>query len=416
MRGSTRHNTRSGFRHHARLVLARLFPEREIVLRTGLRRRRFAISTGVQSTVVATVLATTAWQTVVTTQWLDSAATIAAKDYQIVDLRVDRKATIRSMSEFEHRFRGLTSRISTEVGDIERNLTVLARHDSMTSKPIVAYAASGTEPDRRVTGDRLGGELEAQLARLEESLFELRARHSELLATSAQTASAQLERVEGALATVGIDTGTFAAQPADLCSEDVGLAGAASDDDLGRGGPFIPLSPLAFREGGTPNAALHATMRRWNDIVAATSKLPLGTPVENMYVSSTFGRRRDPFNRRLAVHGGIDYAGAYNKPVMATGAGVVTFANRNGRYGKLVQIDHDYGFVTRYAHLAEISVKVGQRVERGTQVGLVGSTGRSTGPHLHYELRVGGQPRDPLKYIEVGRHVFKRNITEVGPG
>ena len=142
---------------------------------------------------------------------------------------------------------------------------------------------------------------------------------------------------------------------------------------------------------------------------------PLGRPVENMRLSSTFGRRRDPFNRRLAVHAGIDYAGAYHAPVMATGSGVVTFANRNGRYGNLVQIDHGHGFTTRYAHLAEISVKVGQEVERGSKIGLVGSTGRSTGPHLHYELRVGNQPRDPLKFIEVGKNVFKRN-TEIGAG
>lgn len=415
MRGST-HHANSGFRDHAKLVLARLFPEREIILRTGLRRRRFAISTGVQATVVATAVITTVWQTVVTSQWLDSAATIAAKDYQIVDLRVDRKATIRSMSEFERRFHGLTSRISTEMADIERNLTLLANHDSITSEPIAAYAASVTDRDPRLTGDRLGGELDAQLARLEESLFELRTRHSVLLATSAQTASAQLEQVEGALRSVGIHVETFVAQPVDLCADDVGLAGTPSGDDSGRGGPFIPLSLPGSRETGTPRATLHETMRRWNSVVAATGKLPLGTPVEGMYLSSTFGRRRDPFNRRLAVHAGIDYAGAYNKPVMATGAGVVTFAGRNGRYGKLVQIDHGYGFVTRYAHLAELSVKVGQQVERGTQVGLVGSTGRSTGPHLHYELRVGNQPRDPLKFIEVGRHVFKRNSTEVGPG
>ena len=89
--------------------------------------------------------------------------------------------------------------------------------------------------------------------------------------------------------------------------------------------------------------------------------------------------------------------------------GVVTYADRNGRYGKLVEIDHGQDFVTRYAHLADISVTVGQEVERGTRVGTVGSTGRSTAPHLHCELRIGGQPSDPQNYIEVGNHVFKRH-------
>jgi murein DD-endopeptidase MepM/ murein hydrolase activator NlpD len=98
--------------------------------------------------------------------------------------------------------------------------------------------------------------------------------------------------------------------------------------------------------------------------------------------------------------------------VLATGGGVVTYADRNGRYGKLVEIDHGQGFVTRYAHLADISVTVGQEVERGTRVGTVGSTGRSTAPHLHCELRIGCQPSDPQNYIEVGKNVFKRHTTE----
>ena len=334
----------------------------------------------------------------------------AVKDYQIVDLRVDREATIESMSDFELRFRTLTSRISTEMQDIESNLTLLAQHDRITSRPIAAYTMMS-----ELVGGRRSRPLDAHLARLEESLFELRARHSDLLVTSAQTAAAQLGRLESALATVGIDTEALAGEPLELCGDEANPPAAGDGEDLGRGGPFIPMrNANVAREN--PREALYATMRRWNDLVVAMGKLPLAAPVENMRISSTFGRRRDPINRRSAMHAGLDFAGSYNAPVLATGGGVVTFANRNGRYGKLVQIDHGQGFVTRYAHLAEISVKAGQEVERGTQVGLVGSTGRSTGPHLHYELRVGNQPRDPLKFIEVGKNVFKRNSTEVGPG
>lgn len=407
-------NSRGSFRHRTMLVLARVFPERQIVLRTGLRRRCFTISTAVQ-TVVAVAAGTTAiWQGIVTTRWMDSAATIAAKDYQIVDLRVDRNAAMESMSEFEHRFRGLTSRISSEMEDIERNLTILAQHDRLTSKPVAAYTTTSGDPTGPQPGARRSPALDAQLARLEQSLSELRARHSELLETSAQTASAQLDRLENALAAVGVDTGTLATEPLDLCEDGTDEPAEDSSKNSGRGGPFIPARSVSDLDP-QPREGLHATMRRWNDLVVAMAKLPLGRPVENLHLSSTFGVRRDPINRRQAMHAGLDYAGAYNAPVMATGSGVVTYAGRNGRYGKLVQIDHGHGFVTRYAHLAEISVKVGEEVERGTQVGLVGSTGRSTGPHLHYELRVGNQPRDPLKFIEVGKNVFKRN-TEVGAG
>jgi murein DD-endopeptidase MepM/ murein hydrolase activator NlpD len=160
---------------------------------------------------------------------------------------------------------------------------------------------------------------------------------------------------------------------------------------------------------------LYSTMRRWSDVTVAMSKLPLGAPLVDRRMTSSFGRRLDPFHRRQAVHAGIDYVSSDNAPVMATGGGTVTYAARNGRYGNLVEIDHGQGFVTRYAHLADVAVTVGQEVERGTRVGTVGSTGRSTAPHLHYELRIGGQPSDPMNYIEVGKNVFKRD-TQGGAG
>jgi murein DD-endopeptidase MepM/ murein hydrolase activator NlpD len=411
MRRATPHPF-SGIRRRASFVLAWLFPERQIILRTGLRRCCFRVSTPLQAVVATCAAAVTIWQGVVTTRWLDSAATIAVKDYQIVDLRVDREAAIESMSDFERRFRALTSRISTEMADIERNLTMLAEHDSVTNKPVAEYAAAGDGIRKSVLGRGRSRPLDAHLARLEQSLSELRARHSELLVTSAQTASEQLEELEGALSGIGIESGTLATDRADRCQTEIDPGGDAAER-FGRGGPFLPADDVSAEAG--PRGTLYATMRRWDDLFAALATLPLGRPVADMRVSSGFGRRRDPINRRMAVHAGVDYAGGYNTPVVATGGGVVTYANRNGRYGKLVQIDHGHGYVTRYAHLAEISVKVGQVVERGIRVGLVGSTGRSTGPHLHYELRVGNQPRDPLKFIEVGKNVFKRD-TEVGAG
>ena len=188
---------------------------------------------------------------------------------------------------------------------------------------------------------------------------------------------------------------------------DTNSAGVSDACGAGCGGPFVPIATSNLGRDVAPEA-LHSAMRRWDDLVVAMSRLPLGAPVENMRVTSGFGRRRDPFHRGPAVHGGVDYAGSPHSPVHATGGGVVSYGARKGPYGNLVEIDHGNGFFTRYAHLAEISVTVGQEVQRGTIVGLVGTTGRSTGPHLHYELRVGKQPRDPVKFIGVGRNVFKR--------
>ena len=131
--------------------------------------------------------------------------------------------------------------------------------------------------------------------------------------------------------------------------------------------------------------------------------VPVRKPVMGeLDVSSGFGVRVDPFIRAPAMHTGIDFRGETGDPARATADGTVTVAGWQGGYGKMVEIDHGYGFTTRYGHLSDITVKVGQRVRAGHIVGKVGSTGRSTGPHLHYETRVNGEAVDPRKFLRAG--------------
>jgi murein DD-endopeptidase MepM/ murein hydrolase activator NlpD len=119
-------------------------------------------------------------------------------------------------------------------------------------------------------------------------------------------------------------------------------------------------------------------------------------------MSSPFGMRMDPFLGRPAIHTGIDLRGEVGEPVRATATGKVTIAGREGGYGNMVEISHGNGLATRYGHLSEISVKMGQTVRIGEIVGRIGSTGRSTGPHLHYETRVNGEAVDPQKFLRAG--------------
>jgi len=118
--------------------------------------------------------------------------------------------------------------------------------------------------------------------------------------------------------------------------------------------------------------------------------------------TSGFGMRIDPFLRSPAMHTGLDFRGAQGDPIRATAAGTVSQAGWNGGYGKMVEIDHGNGLSTRYAHLADITVTVGQTVRTGHVIGRLGSTGRSTGPHLHYETRVDGDAVDPQKFLRAG--------------
>ncbi|HVN44868.1 MAG TPA: M23 family metallopeptidase [Steroidobacteraceae bacterium] len=126
---------------------------------------------------------------------------------------------------------------------------------------------------------------------------------------------------------------------------------------------------------------------------------PEGRPVANGFISSYFGERSDPFDGRDAFHKGVDFAGAAGSNVTAVAAGVVTWAGERTGYGKLVEINHGDGFITRYAHNERTLVKVGETVTRGEPVALMGSTGRSTGPHVHFEVLRNGRNVDPLSFI-----------------
>jgi murein DD-endopeptidase MepM/ murein hydrolase activator NlpD len=127
--------------------------------------------------------------------------------------------------------------------------------------------------------------------------------------------------------------------------------------------------------------------------------LPEGRPVEAGYISSYFGGRQDPFDGSEAVHRGVDFAGQHGSKVMAVAAGVVTRAEAASGYGNLVEINHGNGYVTRYGHNQRVLVRSGDTVNRGTAIALMGSTGRSTGPHVHFEVLLNGRHLNPLKFI-----------------
>jgi murein DD-endopeptidase MepM/ murein hydrolase activator NlpD len=130
------------------------------------------------------------------------------------------------------------------------------------------------------------------------------------------------------------------------------------------------------------------------------STLPSGAPVHSRYNSSSYGWRVDPFTGKMAFHEGLDFMATIGSPIYAAAAGIVRTAEQTPDYGKLIKIDHGSGLETRYAHASMLKVKVGERVRKGQLIGLVGSTGRSTGPHLHFEVRLKGVPLDPRKYLQ----------------
>jgi murein DD-endopeptidase MepM/ murein hydrolase activator NlpD len=174
------------------------------------------------------------------------------------------------------------------------------------------------------------------------------------------------------------------------------------------GGPFVPLK-LSAQNAGFERALMQVNVARADADQLSTTLLtvPVRKPVTgDIDESSPFGVRMDPFVHEAAMHTGIDFRGEIGEPIHTTAAGTVTIAGWSGGYGKMVEIDHGNGLATRYGHLSEIDVGVGDKVRTGQVVGKLGSTGRSTGPHIHYETRVAGEAVNPQKFLDAGDRLF----------
>ncbi len=215
-----------------------------------------------------------------------------------------------------------------------------------------------------------------------------------LLSEATQDVSTEAARLGRALKATGIDTKS--------------LIGRLSRNEA-QMSPLIPFE-LSSEGDDTFSAGVAETgtaMEKLHEAVMALNAVPLLSPTQFGSVSSEYGGRIDPFNEQLAFHSGIDFSGPKGSEVRATGPGIVVFAGKQGEYGNTVEVDHGNGIRTRYAHLSKILVPVGARVERGATIGDLGSTGRSTGPHVHYEVWYDDAVRDPGKFIKAGHDVLE---------
>ncbi len=229
-----------------------------------------------------------------------------------------------------------------------------------------------------------GASIRPILARVGASLDDTDSRQSAALDALTAAAGGEEDRLTSALTDVGAK-----------------LPDGPEDADSGpQGGPFIPAEGLHFVERA---ALLKKTLDGIDTIRRAAVALPVRVPVTARYLSSRFGYRIDPFLKRPAFHAGLDFVADAGTTVRATAAGTVVSAGVNGGYGEMVEIAHADGISTRYGHMSKILVTAGMHVDAGTPIGLVGSTGRSTGPHLHYETRRDGEPMDPALYLAAGK-------------
>jgi murein DD-endopeptidase MepM/ murein hydrolase activator NlpD len=182
----------------------------------------------------------------------------------------------------------------------------------------------------------------------------------------------------------------------------------AAEAKTGMGGPFIPFFGKKQKSSGDPRfTKMFAALEQMSALERALAGVPTSMPAAAGLMSSGFGYRSDPFTGGGAMHSGLDFKGPHGTPILAAAAGTITFAGWQGGYGNCIEITHANGLVTRYAHLAGFTVPLGADVKRGVQIARMGTTGRSTGTHLHFEVRANGSAINPMKFLEANPDVLE---------
>jgi murein DD-endopeptidase MepM/ murein hydrolase activator NlpD len=258
---------------------------------------------------------------------------------------------------------------------------------TLKPSPINHTVIYGPPRQREARLDPRAAGIEATLARLESALDRVEARQQSNLTALEENYDARAKHIRRVLGDLGVDLGKLP------------LAQSRA-----MGGPFVPAKMTPENATFERQLLRISTARGHLDrLTRALAAVPVRKPVPGeIDTTSGFGMRVDPFLHIPAMHTGLDFRGETGEAIRATAAGTVTHTGWSGGYGKMVEIDHGNGLSTRYGHLSSIDVEVGQSVRIGQVVGRMGSTGRSTGPHLHYETRIDGEAVDPQRFLRAG--------------
>ena len=419
----------------------RLFPERQLHLRTAGQVTFLRFSRRSQIALVALLAVASGWMAFSSASYLLHDKVLAAKEVEIASARLAYRSVLLQVAEYQKRFTAITR-------DLEENHTLmlsLVEQNTVLQQNLKAVEGDlqSTEKDRAqviITREELkarlndiqdrmrdlgthnfalrgnldtvekdlrlamsernkaledGTQMRRHIKGLENSLVELEQSQKDAVQRLTKHTLANIDGVEKLITITGLKAES-------LISSVAGRAPA-------QGGPYI-----AALQDGEPAGSLKANLinldtylERWNALQGVVRKLPLTVPIDYFQMTSRYGKRKDPLNGKWAMHYGIDLGGIFKSSVYATAPGVVSYVGWNGKFGRLVEINHGAGIKTRYGHLHKSLVKKGQKIGFRDKIGLLGSTGRSTGAHLHYEILSAGRPRDPMKFIKAGRYVFQ---------
>lgn len=450
--------------------LQRFFPERQIILRTEERMRTLRLTTMRQAVSSCILLVVGCWLLVSSGLVVSHSDRINAKNIEVKDARSGYEQLLAQLSVYKRRIDEITEELNENnermVSLADRQVELL---DRQTTKGALASAARERKPSadqesrggfwrsdaekievtigrielerQRTSEERMGLHTELtnlksdmtdvervhedtafidpntlelrelvlerdlaaserdglvqRVSELEDQLREMESTQLLLFHRFSEVADEKIDHIQASLSSTGLDVN-------DLLDSRRTISGT--------GGPFIPLDSVPQEDGPLHESliSLNLQVERLTELQNLTAVMPIDKPLEKYRITSGFGVRKDPFTGSYARHLGLDFGAPYKSPILSPGEGKVVYAGWRGRYGRFVEIDHGMGLTSRYGHLAKVSVEQGDYVGRGTELGLLGNSGRSTGPHLHFEVLYNGKQLNPLKFIRAGSDVLEQ--------
>lgn len=387
------------------------FPERQIYHRTGGEVHYFVLTTRLQVGIITALTLVAFWcaLTMISVLWVNNPLRPPVKENKRMTALYERQLedaqaryenaqlVINQQREaFENQTREFAEAQSTITefvkGTSRASLPETTEMEYASSRVLMAPTTRDALPRRPRVDIRKEASLDASVD-IDPSVRALKEKQNAILAEAESETLERIERNRAILNSTALSVETI-----------------LKNGGFGEGGVFVPLDGAdeARLDGefGSRVSTIKARVAEASALDYALKSVPFGVPVgTDTYQTSGYGMRKDPFNKRPAFHGGVDFGAHRLAPIVATADGVVKFVGRNGGYGRTVEIDHGHGFVTRYAHLEKTYVKRGARVEKGEKIGGMGSTGRSTATHLHYEIFFQGQDYDPNNFLKAGKYV-----------
>jgi murein DD-endopeptidase MepM/ murein hydrolase activator NlpD len=358
--------------------IAGWFIDREFFMRANGQVRFLKISAQMQRRVAGTVALVVGVWLIVTLGMAINQISVTAERWALSE----KQAKIQSAEERVANYRGSIDEVTA---DLERRQKMLESLSEQYLDEVPAGApAAATEQDKAVKKISALVPEAAGLAQIEARQI----RFAELMT---RVALARTQKAEAAIRQFGLNPDVLARRA-----------------NNAQGGPFESFFGNGKKDVRDPRfLKLASSLGRMDAMERALAAIPTSMPAAVMLMSSGFGYRSDPFTGAGAMHAGLDFKGPVGTSILAAADGKITFAGQQGGYGNCIEITHANGLVTRYAHLSGFDVSLGQKVERGVQIARMGSTGRSTGSHLHFEVRLNGQAINPRKFLEANPDVLE---------